>query len=168
MPRPLALILTSQAETTALADVLAGLLGAGDTVLLEGPIGAGKTALARALIHACQMRAGDPPEDVPSPTFTLVQTYAAGPLEIWHSDLYRLTHPDDVLELGLDDAFSTALCLVEWPDRLGSLAPRNALTLTLAPGRDDETRIATFSFSDPGWATRLTPALDMQVPDDQA
>lgn len=123
---------------------LAGRLGAGDTLLLEGGIGAGKTHLARALIAACLAREGLA-EDIPSPTFTLVQTYRAGPLEIWHADLYRLSHPDEAAELGLDEAFERALCLVEWPERLGSQRPADALTLRLEPAADGAARHATLS-----------------------
>lgn len=119
--------LPDEAATAALGERLAGLLRPGDTVLLEGPIGAGKSHLARALIRARLGRM----EDVPSPTFTLVQTYDAPECDIWHADLYRLSHPDEVLELGLEDAFSTAICLVEWPDRLGSHIPPLALRLRL-------------------------------------
>ncbi|GAA0297425.1 tRNA (adenosine(37)-N6)-threonylcarbamoyltransferase complex ATPase subunit type 1 TsaE [Rhodovulum strictum] len=164
MPQPpdpfaIHLSLGSEAETRALADRMAGLLGTGDTILLDGPIGAGKTAFARALIGAMRSRAGLPPEDVPSPTFTLVQVYQAGPVEIWHADLYRLSHPDEVIELGLDEAFGTALCLIEWPDRLGDLAPQGALRLALAPGAADDSREAVLSFADPAWSARLTTAL---------
>lgn len=95
--------------------------------MLEGQIGAGKSHLARAFILERLGRE----EDVPSPSFTLVQVYGAGPDEIWHADLYRLTHADEVWELGLDDAFAHAICLVEWPDRLGSQRPAVALTLRL-------------------------------------
>lgn len=128
MSQPLitSLFLADETATARLGNVLARLLQAGDTVLLSGGIGAGKTHLARALIRA---RLG-PDEDIPSPTFTLVQTYDSTP-EIWHADLYRLTHPDEALELGLDQAFETAICLIEWPDRLGKYAPMNALHLTL-------------------------------------
>lgn len=126
------LFLPDDAATTRLGALLADLLRAGDTVLLNGPIGAGKTHLARALIQA---RLGHL-EDVPSPSFTLVQTYAANGVDIWHADLYRLSLPDDVLELGLDDAFTTAICLIEWPDRLGKSAPANALHITLATQGD--------------------------------
>jgi tRNA threonylcarbamoyladenosine biosynthesis protein TsaE len=70
-------------------------------------------------------------EEVPSPTFTLVQVYEADGAEIWHADLYRLTHPDEVLELGLDEAFDRAISLVEWPDRLGGHLPPHALRLRL-------------------------------------
>jgi tRNA threonylcarbamoyladenosine biosynthesis protein TsaE len=118
--------LPHEADTTALAAQIAPLLQAGDTLLLEGDIGAGKSAFARALIRNRLGRM----EDVPSPTFTLVQTYETPTVDIWHCDLYRLSHPDDALELGLDDAFENAICLVEWPDRLGAAAPENALKLT--------------------------------------
>ena len=119
--------------TEALARALAPIVRAGDAILLEGPVGAGKTAFARALIGALRARAGLPPEDVPSPTFTLVQTYETGPFETWHADLYRLSDADEVVELGLDEAFQAALTLIEWPDRLGPAAPPGALTLTLVP-----------------------------------
>ena len=95
--------------TEALGRKLAALARPGDVVLLEGPIGAGKSCLARAFIRA---RLGDQ-EEVPSPTFTLVQVYDDRGTEIWHADLYRLTHPDEVWELGLDQAFETSICLVE-------------------------------------------------------
>ncbi len=124
--------------TAAIAAALAPLLGPGDVLLLDGDVGAGKTHFARALIQARQAAAGQV-EDVPSPTYTLVQSYSAGPVEIWHADLYRLTGPQDVFELGLADAFEDAICLVEWPDRLESLAPETALTLhfamTATPGK---------------------------------
>ena len=117
--------------TAALAGKIAARLGAGDTLLLDGDIGAGKTTFARALIRA---RLHSPREDVPSPTFTLVQTYDAGDLEIWHCDLYRLTDTQEVLELGLDEAFSKSICLIEWPDRLGPDAPTDALRCEFIAG----------------------------------
>ncbi|MFO6466116.1 tRNA (adenosine(37)-N6)-threonylcarbamoyltransferase complex ATPase subunit type 1 TsaE [Jannaschia sp. KMU-145] len=133
--------LPDAAATDALASAVAPRLAAGDTLLLEGPVGAGKTAFARTLIGARRAHAGLPPEDVPSPTFTLVQTYDAGAVEIWHADLYRLTDPSEVLELGLDAAFEDAICLIEWPDRLGPATPPEAIRLTLATA--GEGRIAT-------------------------
>ena len=117
------LTLTSPEATCALARQLATRLSPGDVLLLSGGIGAGKTHFARCLIHALQ----DPPEDVPSPTFTLVQVYDTAAGELWHADLYRLSDPDQCEELGLADAFETAICLVEWPDRLGELTPPGAL-----------------------------------------
>jgi tRNA threonylcarbamoyladenosine biosynthesis protein TsaE len=122
----LTLDLPDPAATEALGARLADLARPGDAILLEGPIGAGKSCLARAFIRARLGRA----EEVPSPSFTLVQVYEAD-VEIWHADLYRLTHPDEVWELGLDDAFASAICLVEWPDRLGVHQPPGALHLRL-------------------------------------
>lgn len=121
--------LDSPDTTDDLAARLAPLLGAGDTLLLVGPIGAGKTHFARSLIRASLAAAGAPPEDVPSPTYTLVQTYRAGALEIWHADLYRLGDAAEAAELGLEDAFATAICLIEWPDRMAGRLPADALTL---------------------------------------
>ena len=149
MASPFLTLHTPSVEATqALAARLASRLEPGDTLLLEGQIGAGKSTLARALIQTLLGRA----EDVPSPTFTLVQTYEADVAEIWHCDLYRLTHPDEVLELGLQDAFGTAICLIEWPDRLGDDAPSDALTVSLLAGDASH----TISFAGPGdWSTRL-------------
>ena len=121
---PLCLHLVDADATARLGQWFAARLKAGDCLLLEGQIGAGKSHFARAFIQARLGRA----EDVPSPTFTLVQSYQAD-VEIWHADLYRLSHPDEVLELGLDEAFDSAICLIEWPDRLGSLLPKGAMRL---------------------------------------
>lgn len=125
-PREIRIFLANDAATDALAAWFADHLTMGDTVLLSGPIGAGKSHFARAFIRSRLDRM----EDVPSPTFTLVQTYQDDDAEIWHADLYRLNHPDEVAELGLLDAFSTAICLIEWPDRLGRLAPKDAIRVT--------------------------------------
>ncbi|EBA14114.1 tRNA (adenosine(37)-N6)-threonylcarbamoyltransferase complex ATPase subunit type 1 TsaE [Roseobacter sp. CCS2] len=132
-----AFYLADEKATAALATQIAPRLKAGDTLLLEGEIGAGKSAFARALIRARLGRM----EDVPSPTFTLVQTYEDDHGDIWHCDLYRLTHPDEALELGLDEAFETAICLIEWPDRLGEVAPKTALTLSFE-AQDDHHHVA--------------------------
>lgn len=122
--------------TSTLGAWFAERLNPGDCVLLEGPIGAGKSHFARAFIQNRLGRA----EDVPSPTFTLVQTYQAD-TEIWHADLYRLSHPDEVIELGLDAALETGICLIEWPDRLGRLTPTGALRIRFET--EDEGRKAT-------------------------
>lgn len=141
-------LLRDEAETTAAGQRLAPLLRPGDTVALFGPIGAGKSTMARAIIAA---RLGAP-EDIPSPTFTLVQIYETPEAEIWHADLYRLSSLDEVVELGLEDAFETAVCLVEWPERLGPLLPTSALRITLTPTADDR-RMMTLEWSDPRWNT---------------
>lgn len=147
---------SSPTQTADFARSVLSILGPGDVLLLSGSIGAGKTHFARALIQSA-LAEHDLVEDVPSPTFTLVQTYEAGTLEIWHADLYRLTHPDEVSELGLDEAFETALCLVEWPDRLGDLAPQSALSLSFAT-TGDEARTLTIQGAD-HWKTRLQEVL---------
>lgn len=150
---------TSPDATARFAAALAPALTQGDVFLLEGQIGGGKTHFARALIQARLWVDGAPVEDVPSPTFTLVQTYDTGRVEIWHADLYRLTHPDEVAELGLADAFADAICLVEWPDRLGDLAPSGALTLRFTLGDGPEERRIEARSDDPAWAGRLVAAL---------
>ncbi len=120
-------LMRSPEHTAEFARALGQHLRAGDVLLLEGSIGAGKTHFARALIQS-RLAA---PEDVPSPTFTLVQVYETPDCDIWHADLYRLTDPAELVELGLTDAFEDAICLVEWPDRLSDLAPEDALRLKL-------------------------------------
>ena len=122
------LYLPTADDTAACAVRLAPNLSAGDCVLLEGDLGAGKTHFARALIQTKLADVGLM-EDVPSPTYTLVQTYDAGSLQIWHVDLYRLRSADELVELGLEEAFGEALILIEWPDRLGLMAPEGALHL---------------------------------------
>ncbi|MEM1362380.1 MAG: tRNA (adenosine(37)-N6)-threonylcarbamoyltransferase complex ATPase subunit type 1 TsaE [Pseudomonadota bacterium] len=139
MPPDLSLTLQNPDETAYFARTLAPLLGPGDVLLLEGEIGAGKSHFARALIDR-RLRDLGLAEDIPSPTFTLVQTYHAGDLEIWHSDLYRLNTADEAIELGLQDAFDSALCLVEWPDRLGSDQPLEAARLSFTPGAHETVR----------------------------
>ena len=140
--------------TACLGRVMAAVLKPGDTLALQGPVGAGKTHFARAFIRA---RQGEAAEDVPSPTVTLVQTYA-DPMgtEIWHADLYRLTHPDELAELGLDEAMQDSIVLVEWPDH--GTALRDPLTIGLQPDPDDpDLRQITLSGSEPHWgfAARL-------------
>lgn len=143
--------LASPDATAKLAQSIAPRLVAGDVVLLEGPIGAGKSFFARALILSLL----DQPEDIPSPTFTLVQTYNAPKFDIWHCDLYRLTAPYEAQELGLEDAFETALCLVEWPDRLGDLTPSNALTISMSLTDTTEERTISLKATDPKWREKL-------------
>ncbi|MFW2542809.1 tRNA (adenosine(37)-N6)-threonylcarbamoyltransferase complex ATPase subunit type 1 TsaE [Primorskyibacter sp. 2E107] len=139
--------LPSPEHTSALARRLGADLHPGDIVLLSGGIGAGKTHFARSLIQSLLIE----PEDVPSPTFTLVQVYDTRHGELWHSDLYRLSGPDDVVELGLVDAFETAICLIEWPDKLEDLMPQNALSLRFTDGPTEAARLLTMDWTDPRW-----------------
>ncbi len=118
--------LPGPAATAAFAARLAGNLRAGDVVALSGEIGAGKTTLARGLIAA--LGGG---EEVPSPTFTLVQIYDVAPAPVWHFDLYRLTRAEEALELGIDEALGEAIALIEWPERLGALLPPDHLGVML-------------------------------------
>lgn len=117
--------------TLRLSERFARIAQPGVTLLLHGHVGAGKTFFARAVIQTLLARS-NLFEDVPSPTFTLVQIYHTSGLEIWHADLYRLTSGDDIIELGLDAAMENAFCLVEWPDRLQEDVPDTALHLTFS------------------------------------
>jgi tRNA threonylcarbamoyladenosine biosynthesis protein TsaE len=143
---PAALLLPELAATRRLGARLAALTGPGDLILLEGPLGAGKTTLARAFLRAA---AGDPALEVPSPSFTLVQTYETPLGPIHHYDLWRLDGPADLEELGWHQARAD-IVLVEWPDRLGPLRPPDALTVSLQPGPNNARR-ATLS----GWPNRI-------------
>lgn len=91
-------------------------------------------------------------EDVPSPTFTLVQTYETSVAEVWHTDLYRLTHVDELTELGLEDALDTAITLIEWPDRMGDLRPPRHLGLNFTmPDIDSDTRLLEIRTAGENW-----------------
>ncbi len=140
------MLLPDLAATQALAARLAARARPGDAVLLEGPLGAGKSAFARAFLRTL---AQDATLEVPSPTFTLVQSYALpGGGAAHHLDLYRLAAPRDVAALGFDEMLDD-IVLVEWPDRLGGLAPAGALRLALEFAGGDARR-ATLA----GWEGR--------------
>ena len=143
--------------TGRLASTLAGLCTAGDVIALYGTLGAGKTSFARLFAQALGID-----EEVPSPTFTLVQTY---PLPghaadaIWHFDMYRINQPEEAWELDIEDAFETGISLIEWPEKLGNLLPDDCLTIRLEMGDNEDQRLA--SIDAPGnWAPRLAPLAD--------
>ena len=134
------------AATEALARYLASVAHSGDCILLEGPLGAGKTTLARGFLRAA---AGDPEIEVPSPSFTLVQSYDTRIGPVFHYDLWRLDGSAALTELDWEEALD-GVVLVEWPDRLGKLRPTDALTVTLCLLQGDA-RQATLA----GWDDRL-------------
>jgi tRNA threonylcarbamoyladenosine biosynthesis protein TsaE len=122
------MILADEAATGRLGEVIAGLLRSGEAVCLQGPLGAGKSTLARALIRALTK----PEEEVPSPTFTLVQFYEGAALRVAHFDLYRLTDADESYEIGLDEALDQGAAVIEWPERLAGRLPRDRLDVEIA------------------------------------
>src|SRR6516165_10920317 len=142
--------LPDEAATAALAARISALAEVGDVIALKGDLGSGKTSFARSFI-----RARGPAEEVPSPTFTLVQIYELGSVAIWHFDLYRLKSPEEAWELGIEDAFSEAISLIEWPERLGPLLPPRRLQIALDFGNRPGARRAQL---DPGagWRARLS------------
>lgn len=148
----LSLFVADEAGTADLAARLAERLQTGDVILLEGTLGAGKTAFSRELIRAL---AGDPDLVVASPTFTFSQVYDDQPLQVTHFDLYRMGEPEEVFDLGWDDALADGLTLVEWPDKLGQLRPESALTLTLGLVEGDDTARQISLSGNAAWQQRL-------------
>ncbi len=143
--------LPDEAATLRFGARLAALLRRGDMLVLIGDLGAGKTTLVRGLIRSL---CGDH-TDVPSPTFTLVQTYETGIGTLWHFDLYRLESPDEVRELGLEEALED-ICLIEWPEKAGHYLPKTGFELRLTfegegrnacltgHGTDEQNRVKTY------------------------
>jgi tRNA threonylcarbamoyladenosine biosynthesis protein TsaE len=134
------LFLPDEAATKMLGARIAHGLKTGDLVALSGELGAGKTALARAILHHLGVT-----EEVPSPSFTLVQSYDTGELAVYHFDLYRLERASELAELGLDDALNNGAALVEWPEHgLPMSLLDDALRISLLPA-SGESRIAKLS-----------------------
>lgn len=146
----LTLYAAAEADTARLAAALARRACVGDVIALRGDLGAGKTAFARHYIRA--LVGAD--IDVPSPTFNLVLVYESTVAPIWHFDLYRLETPDEIHELGVDDAFADGISLIEWPDNAGDALPVDVLTVDIRAADGDSLR--RIDVHGPGsWAERL-------------
>ncbi len=165
LPTTVTISLPDEAATLALARCLAGHLRPADVIFLIGELGAGKTTFARGLINALPPAGGDDAnaqendEEVPSPTFTLVQIYERRPAPVWHVDLYRLERPEEVAELGLDEAAGEAITLIEWPDRLGPSVPADRLEVEVRYGGPASARSAVLAgYGD--WRGRLERIAD--------
>jgi tRNA threonylcarbamoyladenosine biosynthesis protein TsaE len=146
--------LTDLDATRRLAEALASICTNGDIIALHGNLGAGKTSFSRFFIHAMGVD-----EEVPSPTFTLVQTYPLTGHDaeaIWHFDLYRIGNPAEAYELDIEDAFDTGISLIEWPENLGELMPEQHLKISLDFGEKEDARTAAIEISR-NWVERMAP-----------
>ena len=141
----------SPVQTAIYAAQLAKNLAPEDIILLNGDVGAGKSYFCRALIQSVLQYE----EDIPSPTFTLVQQYDTEIGELWHADLYRLSDPTEVIELGLLDAIESAIILIEWPDQIADFLPNSVLNINISTS-GNETRVFRFSWTDKKWDEKLS------------
>ncbi|MBQ7412709.1 MAG: tRNA (adenosine(37)-N6)-threonylcarbamoyltransferase complex ATPase subunit type 1 TsaE [Alphaproteobacteria bacterium] len=116
----------SEAETTLIASRLARRVKPGDVIALNGTLGVGKTAFCRGFIQSFL-----PKTEVPSPTFTLLQTYDTPDFSIYHFDMYRLKSPEEAYEIGIEDAFAEGVSLIEWPEKLGYLLPKKHISVSI-------------------------------------
>jgi tRNA threonylcarbamoyladenosine biosynthesis protein TsaE len=150
--------LASEDDTLTLGRQLATQARLGDVISLSGPLGAGKTVLARGFVRERLEQSAE----VASPTFNLVHVYDDTDPPVWHFDLFRLEKPDEMAELGLDEALATGISLIEWPERAGPWLPGDRLDITLSAGDSEKARTATLT-PGPGWTGRLDlAALDVR------
>lgn len=135
------LISKSESDTSEIGKKLALMAQKGDCFALYGTLGMGKSVLARAFIQElCGL------QDVPSPTFTLVQLYDATDFTIYHFDLYRLKSPEEIFELGMEEALYDGVCLIEWPEKMGGYLPKNVIKVSISGKQDNrEIEISTAS-----------------------
>ena len=155
MPKPRRLTLDGEEATAELAAEIASLAEDGDVIALSGELGTGKTTFARAFLREWGVR-----EEIPSPTFTLVQTYELEAGTVWHFDFYRLENPDDALELDIEDAFTEGISLIEWPENLGAYLPWERLDLRFVIGEREDVRRVEIEGTDE-WADRLNELEDL-------
>ncbi len=158
------IILSSESQTQDLARRIAPMLKQGDVLLLYGDLGAGKSTFARALI---QTFLRDKTQTIPSPTFTLMQTYDGENIAICHADLYRLMDAGEVEELGLYDEFTRALCLIEWPDILGDSVPSHALHCRFGIVSEHQ-RVLSFQSQHPRWQDFFNTQIGDVLPKEMA
>lgn len=149
MTAALSYLSQSEAETIRLGQLLAASAKKGDIFALYGTLGMGKSVFSRAFI---QHFLGN--VDVPSPTFNLLQTYEAPDYEIYHFDLYRLKDPEEIFELGMEEAMYNGVCLIEWPEKMGGYLPKRAITVKITP--QEEGRLFEFFTADSACAARLS------------
>ena len=141
----------NEQEMAELAILIGQIIKSNDILLLKGEIGAGKSYFSRKLIQSQQTF----PEEVPSPTFTLVQTYETKLGEIWHVDLYRLTSAEGLIELGLSEAFDEKICLIEWPELALDIMPETFLSLEILITAEQERKVKFSWASSDSWAHRI-------------
>ena len=149
--------------TTAFGHSFAQLLDGGDLLALSGDLGAGKSTFARALISQCLEDIGQPVSDIPSPTFTIVQSYPWPSdkdqgREIWHIDLWRIDDPEELIELGFEEAIGRHAMIIEWPDRLGGYLPDDGLMVDITACDDGAARMITMTSPSKTWMARLDKA----------
>ncbi len=139
----------SEEQTAKIAAQIASVAKAGDTFALFGTLGAGKSVFCRSFVQSLTGA-----EEVPSPTFTLVQGYLAKDFEIFHFDLYRLKTPEEIFELGMEDALAEGVCLIEWPEKMGNYLPKNIFKVEIEIVEGDK-RLITISSKDSDKEKRL-------------
>ena len=142
--------LKNEIETGVLASQLANLAEPRDIIALTGDLGLGKTTFARAFISALGSSS-----EVTSPTFALVQVYEFSNISVYHFDLYRIEQPEEILELGIEDAFIDGISLIEWPDRMGTYLPSERLDIFFINGQDENTRQVLLVGYGESWISRL-------------
>ena len=138
-------------QTLQVADFFARVLKPGDILLLFGDIGVGKSFFARGLIQSMMINQGLSVEEVPSPTFTIVQTYDLLSPPVWHLDLYRFVDSEEIHELGLTEVFNSIICCIEWPNKMGTFIPKRNISMKFDLIETCESRKVFIEFNGNGW-----------------